>query len=91
MVECLIRNSVDVNAKDSQGNSPLVLALKKGQEYSVILHSSNGTVKYAPMFFIPGNDEITVLLIGNGSDSYLRRKNASSTYFGCITRNGNFG
>ena len=33
MVECLINNSANVNLKDGQGNSPLMLALKKGEVF----------------------------------------------------------
>lgn len=33
MVKCLVDNSANVNLKDSQGNSPLMLALEEGELY----------------------------------------------------------
>lgn len=40
------------------------------------------------IIFLSGNDGVTLLLIKNGADSYLRRKPLSPMFFGCIARNG---
>lgn len=45
---------------------------------------------YNYFFFLLGNDEITLLLIENGADFYLREENWGLAYFGCITRNCKF-
>lgn len=41
MIECLIRNSANVNAKDNQEHSPLVIALRKGNDNATLQFIEN--------------------------------------------------
>lgn len=87
MVECLYKNSANINLRDSQGNSPFMLALKKGEMNSILLCQMKKSLNIFEKFNL-GNDEVTLLLIKFRADFHLLRENWGSALFGCITRNG---